>query len=169
MKTVHESADPGRISLREINEDTVREICDLAVSPSQKDFVAPNGTSIAQAHFSDKAWFRGIYEDETPVGFLMLEDNPAKPEYYLWRFMIDARHQGNQFGRRAMELLIAHVAQRPNARELLTSVVQEPGGPRKFYEKLGFRLTGDYEDGEAMMSLALNRTPEAEQDAAPNP
>ena len=93
--------------------------------------------------------------DEEPAGFLMIEDNPAKPEYYLWRFMIDARHQGKQIGRRAMELLIAHVVERPDAIELLTSVVQSPGGPQEFYEKLGFRLTGDYEDGEAMMRLML--------------
>lgn len=155
MSTDTESADQGVITLREVTEATVREICDLEVSPAQREFVAPNGTSIAQAHFSDKAWFRGIYEGDNPVGFLMLEDDPAKPEYYLWRFMIDARYQGNQFGRRAMELLIDHVAQRPNASELLTSVVQKKGGPQEFYEKLGFRLTGDYEDGEAMMSLPL--------------
>jgi len=145
----------SEITLREVTEDTVRVICDLAVTPAQRKFVAPNGTSIAQAHYSDHAWYRGIYEDETPVGFVMLYDDPAKPEYFLWRFMIDARFQERHCGRRAMELIIAHVATRPNATEFLTSVVQEPGGPQGFYEKLGFRLTGDYEDDEAVMSLPL--------------
>ena len=155
MAVTRKSREQSNISLREITADTVREICNLAVSPAQQKFVAPNGTSIAQAHFSNHAWFRAIYNDEDAVGFLMLEDNPAKREYYLWRFMIDARYQRNQFGRCAMELLIAHVKRRPHATELLTSVVQEPGGPQEFYEKLGFRLTGEYEDGEAMMSLTL--------------
>ncbi len=55
----------------------MREICRLAVSPAQAEFVAPNAVSIAQAYFEREiAWFRGIYADETPVGFLMLEDKP---------------------------------------------------------------------------------------------
>ena len=74
----------------------------------------------------------------------------------LWRFMIDARWQGMGFGRQAMELLIDHVRTRPKAKELLTSVLQAPGGPQGFYEKLGFALTGEYEEGEAMMSLPLS-------------
>ena len=143
------------ISLQPITGDTVRTICRLAVHPEQQKFVAPNAVSIAQAHFSEHAWFRAIYADDTPVGFVMIEDKPAKPEYYLWRFMIDARYQGMDFGRRAMELIIAHVRTRPNATEFLTSVVQAEGSPQPFYEKLGFQLTGDFDDGEAMMRLGL--------------
>lgn len=145
----------GDVSLKEIDADTVRTICELSVRDDQTKFVAPNAISIAQAHFSDRAWFRSIYAGQTPVGFVMLEDQPEKPEYYLWRFMIDARYQGMGYGRRAIALLIEHVRTRPNATELLTSVVQEPGGPQGFYETLGFELTGKYEDGEAMMSLPL--------------
>jgi diamine N-acetyltransferase len=143
------------ITLREINADTVRDVCNLTVRDDQKKFVAPNAVSIAQAYFSNHAWIRAIYADNTIVGFLMLEDQPEKPEYYLWRFMIDTRWQGMGFGRRAMELLINHVRTRPNAKELLTSVLQAPGGPQGFYEKIGFTLTGEYEEGEAMMNLPL--------------
>lgn len=143
------------VTLREITEDTVRTICELSVRDEQQKFVAPNAVSIAQAHFSDSAWFRAIYAVETPVGFLMLQDRPELPEYYLWRFMIDARHQGHGFGRAAIALLIAHVRTRPQATELLTSVLQAEGGPQGFYERLGFELTGEYEEGEALMRLAL--------------
>jgi diamine N-acetyltransferase len=143
------------VTLREVNADTVRTICDLAVTEYQRQFVAPNAVSIAQAYFSEYAWFRGIYADETPVGFVMLYDNTEKPEYFLWRFMIDARYQGMGFGRRALELLIDHVRTRPNATELFTSVHQAEGGPQGFYEGMGFRLTGDREDGEAILKLQL--------------
>lgn len=145
----------SEVALREINQDTVRSFCALSVREDQKGFVAPNAISIAQAHFEKKAWFRGIYADETPVGFVMLSDDAEKPEYYLWRFMIDSRYQGLGFGRRAMELLVEHVRTRPGATELLTSVVQADGGPQEFYEKLGFQVTGDYEEGEAVMRLGL--------------
>ncbi len=145
----------SQVTLREITEETVRSICDLSVHEHQRGFVAPNGTSIAQAHFSQHAWFRGVYADATPVGFVMLWDEPDKPEYYLWRFMIDARYQGMKLGSRAMELVIAHVRTRPGAVEFLTSVVQADGGPQGFYESLGFELTGEFDEGEAVMRLRL--------------
>ncbi len=145
----------SKVTLREITKETLDAILGLQVSEHQGKFVADNARSIAQAHFSPHAWFRAIYADETPVGFIMLWDNPAKPEYYLWRLMIDVRYQQNGFGQRAVELLIEYVRTRPNASELLTSVVQAEGGPQGFYERLGFELTGDYEDGEAVMCLTL--------------
>jgi len=143
------------VALREITAETVREICRLSVRDGQDEFVAPNAVSIAEAYFSPEAWFRAIYAGGTPVGFLMLADDPEDKEYYLWRMMVDARYQGMGFGRRAMELLIEHVRTRPGAAELCTSVVQAEGGPQGFYEKLGFRLTGEYDDDQAVMKLVL--------------
>jgi len=143
------------VSLREVTRENLKSVLNLHVSKEQEKFVASNAVSIAEAYFARDAWFRAIYAGENPVGFLMISDIPEKAEYYLWRFMIDARWQGAGFGRRAMELLIKHVRGRPNATELLTSVLQAEGGPQGFYETLGFELTGEYDEGEAMMRLTL--------------
>ena len=145
----------SKVTLQEITADTVRAVCRLAVTEKQNQFVAPNAVSIAQAHFNEHAWFRAIYADETPVGFVQLYDDGTKPEYFLWRMMIDARYQGMGFGRRAMALLIDYVRTRPGATELVTSVVQGDGSPQGFYERLGFELTGDFEGGEAVLKLKL--------------
>jgi len=145
----------SNVSLREITAETVRAICKLKVGENQQQFVAPNAVSIAQAHFSDSAWFRAIYADETPVGFAMLDDQPEKPEYFLWRFMIDERYQRMGYGRKALDLLIDHVRTRPNATEFLTSVVQGEGGPQRFYEKSGFAATGEFDEDEAVLRLKL--------------
>jgi len=144
------------VTLREITVETYGPILKLEVSDEQKRFVASNAVSIAQAYFEERAWFRGIYAGDTPIGFAMLDVDPAKPEYYLWRFMIDHRYQGRGYGYAAMKLLIEHVRTLPNAKEFITSVVQAEGGPQGFYEKLGFYLTGEYyDDGEAVMRLEL--------------
>lgn len=145
----------GIVSLREITAESVREICDLSTRESQRSFVAPNAVSLAQALFSDRAWFRGVFAGETAVGFVMLHEDSEKPEYYLWRFMIDGRYQRMGFGRRAMELVIERVRSLPGARELLTSVVPGEGSPQEFYERLGFHPTGDWDDGEAVLRLEL--------------
>lgn len=143
------------VSLREITQETVNSILNLRVTKEQEQFVASNAVSIAQAHFSEDAWFRAIYADETPVGFLMLSDQPDKGAYYLWRFMIDAQHQGKGYGRCALELLIDHVKTRPNAKELFLSHVPGPGSPENFYLKLGFEHTGEQTGEELVMKLTL--------------
>jgi diamine N-acetyltransferase len=144
------------VTLREVTADSLDQILGLKVNAEQEQFVANNAVSIAEAYFEEKAWFRAIYADETPVGFLMLYDDPDSPTYYLWRFMIDARYQGSGFGRRALELLIEHVRTRPNATELTLSYVPADGSPQPFYAGLGFIDTGEIHDGENVMRLTLS-------------
>jgi len=152
--------EPGRdakVRLREITEDAVHSILGLSLKmmPGQEKMVAPNAVSIAQAHFNEKAWFRGIYADDTPVGFVMLYADDEKSEYLLWRLMISGPHQGKGYGRRAMQDVIEHVRARPDAKELKASYVPIPGGPWPFYRSLGFEPTGEMEGDEVVIRLAL--------------
>jgi len=161
MAKASEGASGAEVSLREVTAETVREVCALSVAPDQRRFVATNAESIAEAYFTKEAWFRAVYAGEVPVGFVMLYDDPQKPEYYLWRFMIAAEHQGKGYGRRAMGLLVEHVKTRPGAEELLLSYVPGEGSPETFYGSLGFEPTGEVEDGEVVMRLRLKDTEQA--------
>jgi diamine N-acetyltransferase len=143
------------VTLREITRDNVRAICRLEVHESQRGFVAPNPISIAEAHVTPTAWMRAIYADETPVGFVMINDDPEKPRYYLWRYMIAGAYQQLGFGRGAMEQVIDYVRTRPGATEFLLSYVPGEGSPRDFYARLGFVDTGEQHGGESVMRLAL--------------
>jgi len=149
-----ENPPDEKIMLREITRDTVRAICDLKVSKEQEKFVAANSVSIAEAYFSNEAWFRAIYADETPVGFVMLYEAPEKGPYGIWRFMIDQRYQGIGYGRKAMGLVVQHVTDKSNVKELLTSCHEGKGSPKGFYEKTGFKDTGrKTSNGELIMKL----------------
>jgi diamine N-acetyltransferase len=155
----NEAKKPGReltVSLKEITQETLRPFLNMKVAEPQQNMVANNAVSIAQAHFEPKAWFRGIYADETPVGFIMLFDDPDKGEYFLWRLMVAEEFQGLGYGRKAIGHLVEYVKTRPNATALLVSHVKEmPGNPGPFYQKLGFAYTGEEEDGELIMRLTL--------------
>jgi diamine N-acetyltransferase len=143
------------VALREITNESLRPVLKLEVSQEQKRFVASNAVSIAEAHFSEYAWFRAIYADETPVGFVMLYLNEDKPLYGVWRFMVDKDHQRKGYGSKAMRQVIEYVKSLPKAEELLVSYAPGEGDPSPFYEKCGFVETGEWEGGEKVMKLAL--------------
>lgn len=109
----------------------------------------------SQPYFEPKAWFRAVYADDTPVGFVMLYDDPEEQEYFLWRYMIAGPHHSKCFGRRGIELLVDYVRTRPGATVLETSCGQGPGSPEEFYCKLGFVRNGKMIGDEVGLSLAL--------------
>ena len=149
------------VTLREITPENSEAIFALSVADSQKHLVASNERSIAQAHFEESAWFRAIYADEEPVGFLMLHDETLRAEpreagyLVLWRMMVDERFQGMGFGWKAMALVIAYARTRPGVERLQTSWRQDEGNAGDFYRKLGFAPTRVDEDGEQWAALEL--------------
>ncbi len=132
--------------LKEITSKTLYPILKLDVTPAQQKSVAPNAYSISEAHFEKNAWFRGIYEGDTAVGFVMLYLDKEKPEYWVWRMMIDKNHQGKGYGKQAMQEVIEFVRTLPNARQLCLSYVPGEGCPAPFYKKVGFVDTGEFDD-----------------------
>ena len=148
------------VDLREVTKDTVSSVCRLDAGDGGKQ-VAPNAVSIAQAYFSPEAWFRAIHAGDELVGFVMLYDHtlaesPEERQFFLWRLMIDHRHQGKGYGHRAIERLVEHVRSRPAADRLLVSHVKDAGRLARFYQSLGFRYTGKEDDGELVMARDLN-------------
>lgn len=145
------------ITLREINSGSVTGICLLSelLQYPQNSFVAPNAYSLAEALFHDTAWYRAVYAGKAPVGFVMLDDDTRKQKYYLWRFMIAPPFQRRGFGARAIALLVDYVKSRPGASELLVSYIDHDEGPAGFYRDLGFRETGEVDEGEVVMKMDL--------------
>ena len=146
-----------QVTLREITADTVFGICLLSdtLTEPKKYFVAPNAISLAQAHFNKYAWFRAIYAGKAPVGFLMIVDDPDKPEYFLWRLMIAEPFHGRGYGRQAIQRLVEYVKTRPNAKELGVSCGQGEGSPEGFYLKQGFISTGEIDHDELVLRMTF--------------
>jgi len=153
------------INLQKITSKNCWEICELK---ADERFVATNEQSMVEAYAyyvenGEGPLAYGIYDDATPVGFIMAEychdekDNDGKPFYYLWRMMIDNSHQGKGYGKAALTLLIQEIKESPKGKieKLFTSVVPGDDGPTGFYEKFGFVKTGEMVEDEEGMVLAL--------------
>lgn len=137
----------------------------MDVTPRQRNYVASNAVSMAEAHFNPGGWFRAIYSDGAPVGFVMLFDptipgaiasDPVEPtDMVLWRLMIDRRYQRQGLGRRTLDAVREHVASVAPFSRLLTSYVPGPGGPKGFYLSYGFTETGRLWDEGKEVEIAL--------------
>ena len=126
------------INLREITSKNLKSIIDLNVKEDLKDYVALNSVSIAQGHYSKSAWFKGIFYDDRPVGFVMLDLIEEENKCFLWRFMIDREYQGKGFGKIALTQVIDFVRSLNLYTYIATSYVPAENGAGGFYKNFGF-------------------------------
>lgn len=151
-------SDTAKVTLQEITDKNLRAVVNLSNSLDlrQKNMVASNAVSLAQALISKNAYFRAVYADETPVGFIMLEvpaeydKTDSEKSYFLWRFMIGTPYQKKGYGQQALQLIIDDLKHKGVA-ELYTSCGTGPGSPLNFYKKLGFDATGEVYSGEMLL------------------
>ncbi|MCX5227687.1 GNAT family N-acetyltransferase [Streptomyces sp. NPDC006553] len=139
------------LRLETVTPATVDAALALRVHPHQERNVSPVVRSLAEAYaFGEAAWPRLIFDGDELVGFLMAfldlqwnpEKDPADRRSGLWRLNIAAEGQGKGYGRFAVEAVRDELRRR-GASQLY--VTWEPGddGPGAFYERLGFRTTGE--------------------------
>ncbi|WP_193315282.1 GNAT family N-acetyltransferase [Nostocoides sp. F2B08] len=152
---------PREVRLVELTDDNEWAHRSVRTHRSQQRFVAPVAQSYGDAMFGEEdgrrvaAVLRGIEADGERAGFVMWTDvDPAVAEPYLWRLLIDRRHQHRGIGARVMGMIVEHLREQGH-RTLRTSWVQAKGGPEPFYLRLGFVPTGEYDDGEAVARLRL--------------
>ena len=156
------------ITLREIETDAQREAA-LAIqrAPGQERFVSSVEESFRDAVVDARARprFWTINAGDEVVGFVMISDGISAAQladdptligpYYLWRLLIDRRHQRRGYGGATLDAVVAYLRGRPGADVLWTSCGQGPGTPQPFYEAYGFRPTGQMLDDEAILRLDL--------------
>ena len=148
------------ISLRPITDANREAVVSLHVSPAQEQFVSSVEESLveAAAEPGGRAIQWALYDDETPVGFVMISDEVDGPEYiphFLWKLLIDERHQRRGFGTAALDLVVEYFRAR-GVSVVSTTAHPGEGSPIPFYESYGFVRTGDLVfDGEVLLELRL--------------
>ena len=131
----------------------------LAVTPDQRRFVSGVRESILEAAAEPhaRALYWAIYDKETPVGFVMIADEVGSPDYIaqlLWKLLIDERYQRRGFGRATLDLVVEYFRNR-GVGTMWTSIGQGEGSPVTFYERYGFKRTGDFHGNEIVLRLEI--------------
>ncbi|WP_433296471.1 GNAT family N-acetyltransferase [Pseudonocardia sp. CA-142604] len=144
------------VHLREITDENRDAVCALRVRKHQRKFVASVSCSLEDAadEPEENPWYRAVYSGEEPVGFVMVSLPDSDGRFYLWRLLIDKRHQGRGIGREVLAQIVDTVRSEGGS-ELFTSYEPGKGAPGPFYRKFGFEPTGEIDDGEIVLKLSL--------------
>ena len=159
------------VRLVKIDTKNFDALIDLEVNEEQKNYVADNVYSLAEA-YATKAEGKaalpfGIYDGETPIGFLMIGYNCRdfwdgetpeymKNSYLIWRFMIDKNYQGKGYGRAAMQQVLELLQSFPcgEAEYCWISYEPENEAAKNLYLSFGFEeRPEDYVEGEEMPAV----------------
>jgi len=148
--------------IRPVTKDNWNELIKLKVRDDQKNFVESNLYSIAEAQFGDDfeghwdLYPFGIYDGDTPVGFLMYGFNYEHPETQamIFRLMVDERFQGKGYGRFGMEKTLEVFRADAKVRQVVVTYLENETA-RKLYANLGFVETGEILENEVVAVLKL--------------
>ena len=128
------------INFKEITNANIWKVCTLEPFEEQKDFVAENIQSLAEAYATrnegGNALPLAVYNDESEL---------IKKNYSLWRLMIDKKYQGKGFGRQTLDAAMALIRTYPfgKADKVWLSYEPENVRAREIYRKYGFVENGE--------------------------
>ena len=150
------------VSLRPITDANREEVEALAVTPDQRRFVSGVRESLLEAADEPgaQALYWAVYDDETPVGFVMIADEVDGPDYiahFLWKLLIDQRYQRQGFGTATLDLIVEFFRDR-GVSAMWTSAGEGEGSPVAFYERYGFGRTGELHGNEVLLRLEISGT-----------
>ena len=133
-----------------VDPDTIRK---LDVHENQMDFIASNEESLQELAERPECVGFAVIAEGAPVGFAMYALDPDDGNHWIYRLMIDARHQGKGYGVKALAALLEHMAGIPECGNIYLGVYPENTRAHALYHRFGFRETGMMLGEEKVMRL----------------
>lgn len=146
------------INFRAITEENFDAIVSMK-RPDNEHFVASNAYSLAQAWLYRDAgdvFPFAIYDDDEPVGFMMLDDGSDEKCLVIWRIMFPEEHCSKGYGTAAIREVIRLAKDSSKYDFIILGCAPENHIAERVYRKVGFERTGVFSHGEYEMRLDLN-------------
>ncbi|MCH5192292.1 MAG: GNAT family N-acetyltransferase [Oscillospiraceae bacterium] len=146
------------IQFKKITEDNFTAIVQMK-RPPDEGFVASNEYSLAQAWLyrdNNDVYPFAIYNDEVPVGFMLLDEDLEERCLVIWRIMFPTEYQNKGYGTQAIKQIIQMARDSKKYDYILIDCVPENKIAKHVYEKLGFKPTGEIvNNGEIELKLSF--------------
>lgn len=155
------------IKLKEITNENVWKVCKLEPFEDQKDFVAANIESLAEAYATrnegNNALPLAAYNNDDLVGFVMIgkgsigESELVSESYCIWRLMVDKNFQGQGFGKEIINAAIDLIPTFPysKSKKVWLSYEAENIRAREIYKNYGFVENGEMCEDEIIAVYEL--------------
>ena len=146
-----------RIELKPVDQYNKSDCIRLKVTKAQSEYIATNERSLeTAAKHPEVARPFVIYSDGIAVGFTMFAFEPDYEDpddrYWLWRFMIDEKYQGQGYGKEALKHIISYFKEN-GAGNIRLSTKESNVNAIHLYQSFGFAPNGDVNDGEIVFEL----------------
>lgn len=129
----------------------------LELLPGQETFVA-TPEAIRKALTREDTFGFDAVENGVRFGFAMVRQFGPE-EYFLWEYILDARHQGQGKGYACLSALIALLRREYGLKTLWTTYIWGNDAARRLYERVGFTQTDVVdEDGIHEVNMVLHFT-----------
>ncbi len=141
------------INFRKITEENFDEIIRMK-RPDEEHYVASNAYSLAQAWLYREAndvYPFAIYNDDTAVGFMMLDEDLEERCLVLWRVMFPEENTGKGYGTEAIQQIVQPAKESGKYDFMILDYDPNNKRAKYVYEKIGFYDTGEVENGENIM------------------
>ena len=144
------------IHFRSITEDNFDAIINMK-RPEGENYLASNEHSLAQAWLYREAndvFPFAIYDDDLPVGFMMLDEDIENRTIAIWRIMFPVEYQNKGYGTAALRNVIELMRNSGKYDSVTIDYVQGNDIAGHVYRKVGFIETGEIvNDREVEMQL----------------
>lgn len=143
------------ITLKEITKDNWLECIYLKLNEDEKDFIAPNMYSIAEAQFYSEAESKAIYLGDKMIGYTLYgqsEDDASM--YFIDRFMIDANFRNQGYAEEVFKIIIK-IGKDKGYNILGSSTDLDNYKMQRLFEKLGFYTKGEIDEDELLYYINL--------------
>ncbi|WP_235822833.1 GNAT family N-acetyltransferase [Cytobacillus massiliigabonensis] len=148
-----ESENDMNIHLAEVNEDNFWQIVNLKSDPDQEKqiqiferWVGSNTFFLAASQvygFTPRA----IYDGERLIGFASHGLNKETGRYELISIMLGHAFQGKGYGVPILKAIVNEMIDLYYCKEIYLSVIYNNEAAKRIYEKVGFKPTGEVEQG----------------------
>ena len=129
------------VTIREITEENWIQAVKLKVKKEQEDFVASNAGSLAESKFRPYLDCFGIYSEGEMVGFSAVGQSPHSRSVWIVRHMVDAKHQGQGYGKAGLKKVIKYLRDKFSCVEIFLDVTPENEVALGLFKKAGFKMT----------------------------
>lgn len=155
-----------RLTIQAVTRANWRDALQLSVLPEQQRFVSDYtpiaAIALAKAYVGAMGmqWLPyAFYRAEEMVGFVTLAYQAENISlYWVLHFFIDAHHQGQGYGKEALELLLQEIENdHLECQVVQLTVHPENVAAQRLYTQAGFRPTGETLEEEPVYQLRLPR------------